>query len=125
MDEVSDRVPDPTAATLYVLAAPQPGPGTPAYLLYQVGGVGCVIAYTDLTRLVECCGEHQPWLGVGIAALIADLRDQGLPGPVVNLPLNPALWWTAEGPPYRMPAPDRAATDLEVTGTAAAQGWFA
>ena len=125
MDESSDRVPDQTVAILYMLAAPQPGPGTPAYLLYEVGGVNCVIAYTDLARLVECCGEHQPWLGVEISALMADLRDQGLPGPVVNLPLNPALWWTAEGPPHRLPGPDRASVDLAVTGTAATKGWFA
>jgi len=125
MDEAPDRVPDQAAAILYVLAAPQPGAGPPAYLLFDVGGVGCVIAYTDLARLVECCGEHQPWLGVEIAALMTDLRDQGLPGPVVNLPLNPALWWTASGPPYRMPAPDRPANDVPVTVTTTAKGWFA
>ena len=88
-------------AVLYVLAAPQPGPGVPAYLVYKVGGVRCVIAYTDLDRLVECCGEHQPWLGIKISALMADLRDQRLPGPVVNLPLNRTLWWTVDGPPSR------------------------
>ena len=88
-------------AVLYVLAAPQPGSGVPAYLVHEVGGVGCVIAYTDLDRLVGCCGEHQPWLGIKIGALMADLRDQRLPGPVVNLPLNRALWWTADGPPSR------------------------
>jgi hypothetical protein len=124
MDDAPDQVPDQTAAILYVLAAPQPGGGPPGYLLYDVGGVGCVIAYTDLTRLVECCGEHQPWLGVKIAALMADLHEQGLPGPVVNLPLNPALWWTASGPPYPMPVPDRPAADLAVTQTATT-GWFA
>ena len=79
----------------------QPGSGGPAYLVHEVGGVGCVIAYTDLDRLVECCGEYQPWLGIKIGALMADLRDQRLPGPVVNLPLNRALWWTADGPPSR------------------------
>ena len=86
MDDATDLVPDQAAAILYVLATPQPGYGPPAYLMYDLGGVGCVIAYTDLARLVECCGEHQPWLGIEIAALMADLRDQGLPGPVVNLP---------------------------------------
>lgn len=121
MDETAEQ----RAAILYVLAAPPPGDGPPAYLMYEVGGVGCVIAYTDLARLVECCGEHQPWLGVEIAALMTDLRDQGLPGPVVNLPLNPALWWTATGPPHQLPAPDRTAVDLAVTGTATAQGWRA
>ncbi len=125
MDRTADRIPDHAAAILYVLAAPQPGDGPPAYLLHEVGGVSCVIAYTDLARLVECCGEHQPWLGVEIAALMADLRDHHLPGPVVNLPLNPALWWTATGPPYQMTAPDRTAVDLAVTGTVTAQGWFA
>ena len=125
MDEALLRVPDQDAAILYVLAAPQPGAGVPAYLLYEVGGVGCVIAYTELTRLVECCGDYQPWLGVQITALMADLREQGLPGPVVNLPLNPALWWTADGPPYPMPAPDRPAVDLAAAQTATAKGWFA
>jgi hypothetical protein len=125
MNEAPERVPDQAAAILYVLAAPQPGTGTPAYLLHEVGGVGCVIAYTDLARLVEGCGEYQPWLGVEIPGLMADLRAQGLPGPVVNLPLNPALWWSADGPPYRMPAPDRPAVDLAVTGTAGTEGWFA
>ena len=125
MDEAPDRGPDQAAAILYVLAAPQPGPGTPAYLLYEIGGVDCVTGYTDLARLVECCGEHQPWLGVEIAALMADLREQSLPGPVVNLPLNPALWWTASGPPYRMPAPDRPAVDLADTRTSTTTGWFA
>jgi hypothetical protein len=124
MDDAPDQVPDQTTAILYVLAAPQPGGGPPAYLLYDVGGVGCVIAYTDLTRLVECCGEHQPWLGVKISALMADLREQGLPGPVVNLPLNPALWWSASGPPYPTPVPDRPAVDLAVTQTTTT-GWFA
>jgi hypothetical protein len=123
MDEAAGRPPEQAAAILYVLGAPQPGAGIPAYLLHDVGEVGCVIAYTDLARLVECCGEHQPWLGVEVAALMADLRDQGLPGPVVNLPLNSALWWTADGPPYRMPAPDSPA-DLTVTGTATTKGWF-
>ena len=125
MDQTADRVSGEAAAILYVLAAPQPDTGTPAYLLHGVGGVGCVIAYTDLARLVECCGEHQPWLGVEITALMADLRDQRLPGPVVNLPLNPVLWWTASGPPYTLPAPDRHAVDLADTGMAATEGWFA
>lgn len=125
MGAAPDRVPDQAAAILYVLAAPQPDVGPPAYLLHEVGGVGCVIAYTDLARLVECCGEYQPWLGIEIAALMADLREQNLPGPVVNLPLNPALWWTASGPPYRMPTPDRPAVDLAATGTTATKEWFA
>jgi len=124
MDEAPGRVPDQAPAVLYVLAAPQPGGGPPAYLLYEVGGVGCVIAYTNVARLVECCGEYQPWLGVEITAVMADLRDQGLPGPVVNLPLNPALWWTADGPPYPMPAPEHPPVDLAATGTSAATGWF-
>lgn len=123
MEEGASRGPGRAATIIYVLAAPQPGAGVPAYLLHDVGQVGCVIAYTSLARLVECCGEHQPWLGVEVGALIADLREQGLPGPVVNLPLNPALWWTADGPPYRMPVPDSRA-DLAVTGTATIKGRF-
>jgi len=87
-------------AILYVLAAPMPGTHAPAYLMHEVGGVDCVLAYTDLEHLVDCCGEHQPWLGVRIDALMADLRDQRLPGPVVNLPLDPAARWTADGPPW-------------------------
>ena len=35
---------------------------------------------------------------------MADLRDQRLPGPVVNLPPSPAAWWTADGPPWHMTA---------------------
>lgn len=87
-------------AILYILAAPLPGTRAPAYLMHAVGGVDCVLAYTDLEHLVECCGEHQPWLGVRIDALMADLRDQRLPGPVVNLPLAPEARWTADGPPW-------------------------
>ena len=92
------------AAILFVLAAPVPGTQTAAYLVHDVGGVGCVLAYTDLEHLVECCGEHQPWLGVRIDALMADLRGQRLPGPAVNLPLDPAARWTADGPPGDLPA---------------------
>jgi hypothetical protein len=99
-----DRAAETDEAVLYVLAAPQPDSGAPAYLMYTVGGVGCVLAYTDLDRLVECCGEHQPWLGIRIGALMTDLRDQRLPGPVVNLPMNPAVRWTADGPPWRVRA---------------------
>jgi hypothetical protein len=88
---------------LYVLAAPLPGSGQPAYLMHEVGGVGCVLAYTDLEHLVECCGEHQPWLGIRVDALMADLRDQRLPGPVVNLPLAEEVRWSAAGPPRRLP----------------------
>lgn len=87
-------------AILYILAAPLPGTRAPAYLMHAVGGVDCVLAYTDLEHLVECCGEHQPWLGVRVDALMADLRDQRLPGPVVNLPLVPEARWTADGPPW-------------------------
>jgi hypothetical protein len=68
--------------------------------MHQVGGVGCVLAYTDLDRLVDCCGAHQPWLAVKLEALMTDLRDQRLPGPVVNLPLSPDIRWTADGPPW-------------------------
>lgn len=89
---------------LYVLACPLPGERGPAYLMHEVGGVGCVFAYSDLDRLVECCGEHQPWLAVRIDVLMADLRDQRLPGPVVNLPLNPDIRWRADGPPWDMAA---------------------
>lgn len=86
---------------LYVLACPLPEQnGDPVYLMYQIGGVGCVFAYTDLDRLVECCGEHQPWLAVRVGALMTDLRDQQLPGPVVNLPLSPEIRWGADGPPW-------------------------
>jgi hypothetical protein len=99
-------------SVLYVLAAPLPGSGSPAYLMHEVGGVLCVLGYTDLDRLAQCCGEHQPWLGIKMGALMADLRDQRLPGPVVNLPLAPEVRWTAAGPPRRVPAAsgvDRAA----------------
>jgi hypothetical protein len=98
------QAPATPEAILYVLAAPQPGSGAPAYLMHEVGGVGCVLAYTDLERLVECCGEHQPWLGIKIGALMADLRDQRLPGPAINMPMSPAVRWTAGGPPWRTPA---------------------
>jgi hypothetical protein len=98
------QAPATPEAILYVLAAPQPGSGAPAYLMHEVGGVGCVLAYTDLERLVECCGEHQPWLGIKIGALMADLRDQRLPGPAINMPMSPAVRWTADGPPWRTPA---------------------
>lgn len=125
MDEAADRAVDQAAVILYVLAAPQPGAGSPAYLLHDVGGVSCVIAYTDLARLVAGCGEHQPWLGIKITALMADLDEQGLPGPVVNVPLNPALWWTADGPPYRILATDRPGADLAGTAVPTAWGAFA
>ena len=86
-------------AFLFVLACPvRERNGAPAYLMHQVGGVACVLAYTDLDRLVDCCGEHQPWLAVKLDALMTDLRDQRLPGPVVNLPLSPDIRWTADGP---------------------------
>ena len=86
---------------LYVLACPLPErDGAPAYLMHQVGGMPSVLAYTDLSRLVDCCGEHQPWLAVKLDALMADLRDQRLPGPVVNLPLDPEVRWRADGPPW-------------------------
>jgi hypothetical protein len=96
-----DQAAAPGEAVLFVLAAPATGSGAPAYLMHAVGGVPCVLAYTGLDRLVECCGQYQPWLGIRIGALMADLRDQRLPGPVVNLPLSPAVWWTADGPPWR------------------------
>lgn len=87
-------------AILYVLAAPLPGTRTPAYLMYEVGGVNCVLAYTDRERLVECCGDYQPWVAVQSRALMADLRDRGLSGPAINMPLGAAVRWTAEGPPW-------------------------
>jgi hypothetical protein len=99
--------PDPgqDAAILYVLACPLPEPGEgPAYLLHQVGGVDCVLGYTDLPRLVECCGPHQPWLAIRLTGLMADLRYQRLTGPVVNLPLSPAARWSADGPPVELAA---------------------
>ena len=87
-------------AVLYVLACPLPERnGAPAYLMHPVGGVAFVLAYSDLDRLVDCCGEHQPWLAVELDALMADLRDQRLPGPAVNLPLDPEVRWRADGPP--------------------------
>jgi hypothetical protein len=93
------------AGILYVLACPTPEQGnSPAYIMYKIGGVGCVFAYTDLDRLVDCCGEHQPWLAVRIDALMTDLRDQRLPGPVVNLPLSPEIRWTQDGPPWDLAA---------------------
>jgi hypothetical protein len=104
-----DQAPATEEAVLYVLAAPQPGSGVPAYLMHTVGGVGCVLAYTDLDRLVECCGEYQPWLGVRIGPLMTDLRDQGLPGPVVNMPMSQGIRWTASGPPWPVPAAPAAA----------------
>jgi hypothetical protein len=94
--------PDPgqDAAILYVLACPLPGAeGGPAYLLHQVGGVDCVLGYTDLPRLVECCGPHQPWLAIRLTGLMSDLRNQRLTGPVVNLPLSPEARWSVDGPP--------------------------
>jgi hypothetical protein len=96
-----DQAAETSDAVLFVLAAPAPGSGAPGYLMHAVGGVPCVLGYTDLDRLVECCGQHQPWLGVKLGALMADLRDQRLPGPVVNMPLSPAVRWTADGPPWR------------------------
>jgi hypothetical protein len=98
-DGAASGAPGQPPVVIFVLAAPQADAGLPAYLLHDVGGVSCVIAYTSLARLVECCGEHQPWLEIKIGALMADLRDQRLPGPAVNLPMSPAVRWTADGPP--------------------------
>jgi hypothetical protein len=93
----------PGEAVLYVLACPLPGEDrAPAYLLHSVGGVDCVLGYTDTGRLAECCGPHQPWLAVRMDALMSDLRAQRLPGPVVNLPLHADARWTAEGPPREL-----------------------
>ena len=64
----------------------------------------CVLGYTDLPRLVECCGPHQPWLAIRLTGLMADLRDQRLTGPAVNLPLSPGARWSAEGPPVELAA---------------------
>ena len=122
-DGAASRASGQPPVIIFVLAAPLADGGLPAYLLHEVGGVSCVIAYTSLARLVECCGEHQPWLGVEIGDLMADLQGQRLTGPVVNVPLNPALWWTADGPPHRMPAPD-GRSDLAATGTATGSGRF-
>jgi len=111
--------PAPDSAILYVLACPLPGQdGAPAYLLHPVGGVDCVLAYTDLARLVECCGPHQPWLAVRLDALMPDLREQRLPGPVVNLPVSPAARWSADGPPWDLAALARAADSASRAGTA-------
>ena len=104
-------------ALLYVLACPLPErDGTPVYLMHQVGGVACVLAYTDLSRLVDCCGEHQPWLAVSLDALMADLRDQQLPGPVVNLPVSPEARWRADGPPWDLSRLARATGDRAAGG---------
>ena len=104
-------------ALLYVLACPLPErDGTPVYLMHQVGGVACVLAYTDLGRLVDCCGEHQPWLAVSLDALMADLRDQQLPGPVVNLPVSPEARWRADGPPWDLSKLARATGDRAAGG---------
>ena len=122
VDEAGNGVPDSAPslagsgrgqgdAVLYVLACPLPERNDPVYLMHQVGGVGCVFAYTDLDRLVECCGQHQPWLAVRVEALMADLRDQRLPGPVVNLPLSPEIQWGADGPPWDLAGLAAAARD--------------
>jgi hypothetical protein len=86
---------------LYVLACPLPErDGAPVYLMHRVGDVRSVLAYTDLDRLVDCCGEYQPWLAIKVDALLADLRDQRLAGPTVDVPLIPEIRWRADGPPY-------------------------
>jgi hypothetical protein len=72
----------------------------PAYLLHNVGGVGCVLGYSSLDSLVRCCGEHQPWLAVRLDALMRDLHDRQLAGPAIDLPLDQSIWWTADGPPW-------------------------
>jgi hypothetical protein len=110
---------EPDGAVLFVLACPVPGgDGMPAYLLHQVGGVDCVLGYTDLDRLVECCGPHQPWLAVRLDALMADLRDQNLAGPAVNLPLSPDVRWNADGPPWDLAALAEAAHHRSAAGGA-------
>jgi hypothetical protein len=98
---------------LCVLACPIPGEAlpsrapvarTPGYLLHEVGGVPCVVGYTGLDKLVECCGPYQPWAAIPMDALMADLRDQRLAGPVVNLPLDESVRWRADGPPWDLAA---------------------
>lgn len=118
----------PDSAVLYVLACPLPGAErTPAYLLHAVGGIDCVLGYTNLSRLAECCGPHQPWLAVRLDALMSDLRQQQLPGPVVNLPLAPDARWTADGPPRGLrelvgAAVDRSPGEAGAAGTASSGG---
>lgn len=108
-DDPAGRDGDAGSGILYVLACPVPARGDePVYLLHRVAGVECVLGYTDLGRLVECCGPHQPWLAVRFDILMADLRDQGLPGPVVNLPVSPDAQWIADGPPWDLGALARA-----------------
>jgi hypothetical protein len=87
-------------AVLYVLACPLPQrDSAPVYLMHRVGDASSVLAYSDLDRLVDCCGEYQPWAAIKVDALLSDLRDQRLAGPVVNVPLSPEVRWRADGPP--------------------------
>jgi hypothetical protein len=44
---------------------------------------------------------------------MTDLRDQQLPGPVVNLPLSPDSRWAAERPPWDLAALSAAAADRD------------
>ena len=84
-------------AIVFALAAPTNQPAGVGYEIHRIGSTDCVLAYTTRQRLVECCGEHQPWAAVDFAKLVADVHAHGLAGPVLDAPLSVAARWTADG----------------------------
>lgn len=97
-DASDDQPAEAGFGLVYVLAVPTdtaPGVG---YEVHAIGTVQAVLAYTSLQRLVENCGQYQPWAAVDFTQLVEDVSAKALAGPVVDAPLAPAVRWTAEGP---------------------------
>ncbi|WP_009950386.1 SAV_915 family protein [Saccharopolyspora erythraea] len=46
-------------------------------LRQTTGGALALVLYTSLERLVECCGEHQPWMKVPTKELPAVVEQVG------------------------------------------------
>jgi hypothetical protein len=74
-DAVGDRVALPPVVYLPVAHVPDDATEGQAELRRLDDGRLAVMAYTSLDRLIDCCGEQQPWLLVRVAAL-SELRTQ-------------------------------------------------
>ena len=88
------------ARLYFTPARPDPDTGEPRFEFRQIPGHDALaLAFTSTTRLVEGCGEFQPWAAVSGESLMADLKAAGIKVVVIDSALDESVRWSAAGPP--------------------------
>ena len=90
----------PDELMVFVAARPLEAGGPPVgYEVRRLDDGLAAMAYTSVAKLVECCGEFQPWAQLTLGTLKQDLASQAIRRVLLDTAVGADWRWTESGAP--------------------------